>query len=417
MRFILGSLSLLLASFHGASGQTIGVELCACSPSYYEFTLNFDLFCPPVNITENDAVDDTSCVITPFSSTNVTDLVPVVVESIDILELGQGLRVLVQENIAGTFVDGDTFNYTSLTATSGEIEDTADVPRGLQINIVASNKFNEPLINVFILTFTNNCGAYPVIQEGQSAGWTVFVSNYAHCFVHNDTDLSHVPASTQTALEPPLREYCPFGETNPPTGAPAQGGATGGPTTSPTEASTDATTPSPTASPSGSPTASPVDAAATTGPTGSTPVPTVPPVEEASEPPTNAPALIIPVPDTPSPTSAPVVTTDAPTTMAPVEVPTAVPVTSAPVTAAPTVLPTIATEAPIAMSMSMSMSMSMMYGDHDYIMEEFGLLAKKEKAKDSTAKVRSRSMIVSLRVDWAHMTCLNSALFGVALQR
>ena len=176
MRLILASLGLLLIRFDGASAQVIGQQICACSPSYYEFTLNFEHFCPPVNITQNNGIQDRSCVVTPYSSTNVTDLVPVVVTSIDILELGQGLRVLVQENIAGHFRDGDTFNYTSLTAVPGDIVGTTDIPRGLQINVVGSNQYGEPLINVFILTFTNNCGAYPVIEAGESAGWTTFVS-------------------------------------------------------------------------------------------------------------------------------------------------------------------------------------------------------------------------------------------------
>lgn len=190
MRFTIGSMGLLLASLGGASGQTIGEEICACSPSYYEFTLDFELFCPPVNITENDAVDDTSCIVSPYTSTNVTDLVPVVVESIDVLELGQGLRVLAQENIVGTFVDGDTFNYTSLTANPEDILDTADIPRGIQINIVGSNQFDEPLINVFIVTFTNNCGAYPVIEQGQSAGWTRFVSDFTFIPLYRKLDYS-----------------------------------------------------------------------------------------------------------------------------------------------------------------------------------------------------------------------------------
>lgn len=177
----LTALGLLLASLIGTSAQTIGEELCACSPSSYEFTLNFDLRCPG-DVTEDDAVDETSCVITPFGDPDVTDLTPVVVDTIDILELDQGLRVLVQENIAGSFANGDTFNYTSLTAEPGDIIDPADTPRAIQVNIVGRNQFNESLINVYIITFTNGCGAYPVLEENQTIGWTTFVSEIRRGF-------------------------------------------------------------------------------------------------------------------------------------------------------------------------------------------------------------------------------------------
>ena len=175
MRFAVTTLGLLLAGLVETTAQIIGEELCACSPSFYEFTLDFDLVCPG-NVTENKAVDETSCVITPFGDPSVTDLVPVLVETIDILELDQGLRVLVQENIVGSFSNGDTFNYTSLAAGPGDIVDPADIPRAIQINMVGRNQFNEALINVYIITFTNGCGAYPVLEEDQAIGWTSFVS-------------------------------------------------------------------------------------------------------------------------------------------------------------------------------------------------------------------------------------------------
>ena len=176
MKYLLVSLGTLLAGPSAIVSQDIGKDICACSPSVYEFTLDFGLSCPPVNVEENDAVDRTSCAITPFGDPAVTDLVPVAVQSIDILELGQGLRILVQERIAGNFTNGSTFNYTSLSANASDIVDLTDVPRAIQVNIVGTNKQGESLLNVYIITFSNNCDAYPVFVEGQSAGWTSFVS-------------------------------------------------------------------------------------------------------------------------------------------------------------------------------------------------------------------------------------------------
>jgi hypothetical protein len=175
------------SSTRGAKSQVIiGKDLCACSPSIYEFTLDFDRSCPPANLTGIDTVDNTSCVITAFGDPNVTDLVPVSVQSIDILELGQGLRVLIQEKINANLSNGDSFVYTSLSAFPEEIKEPDEVPRAIQINIVGMNQFNESLINVYLITFTNACDDFPLLLEGQSAGWTVF-----------------------SRLNPPLREICP----------------------------------------------------------------------------------------------------------------------------------------------------------------------------------------------------------------
>ena len=103
-------------------------------------------------------------------------MVPVSVQSIDILELNQNLQVIVQENIAGDFDNGDTFQYTSISALPGEINNEEGVPRAIQLNIIGINQLDQPIINVFLITYTNNCDAFPVVDVGNSAGWTVFVS-------------------------------------------------------------------------------------------------------------------------------------------------------------------------------------------------------------------------------------------------
>lgn len=181
--FTSSGLFILALSPLTSTAQDIGTELCSCAPNTYNFTLDFSLFCPPVNITLGDAVQATSCLVSPFGNPEVEDLVPVAVQTIDILELGQDLRVLVQENIEGNFADGDNFSYTSIASIPGNIETSVEIPRALQLNIVGVNANDEPIINVYIITFTNNCGTYPVLQEGQSAGWTRFVRT---CMVVSD---------------------------------------------------------------------------------------------------------------------------------------------------------------------------------------------------------------------------------------
>ena len=81
----------------------------------------------------------------------------------------------------GLGLDGNTFSYISYAAIPGMIVDPEDLPRGIQVNIVGLNKDGEEIINVYQIPFTNACGAYPVLSEGQSIGWTRFVSIFLHC--------------------------------------------------------------------------------------------------------------------------------------------------------------------------------------------------------------------------------------------
>mmetsp|Transcript_17633 Transcript_17633/g.40658 ORF Transcript_17633/g.40658 Transcript_17633/m.40658 type:complete len:522 (+) Transcript_17633:147-1712(+) len=198
----------LLATFAFLSGvnsqqqitpQEIGTDICFCAPNTYEFTLDFSLTCPPVNITLGDAVAATTCMVSPFETPEVADLVPVKVTSIDILELNQNLQVMVQENIEPkeAYLDGETFSYVSYAAIPGEIVKSEDLPRAIQLNIIGSNANGEEIINVYLITFTNSCGAYPVLFEGQWAGWTRF-----------------------SDLGPPSPELCPIAA--PPTDAPSE---------------------------------------------------------------------------------------------------------------------------------------------------------------------------------------------------
>jgi hypothetical protein len=164
------------ALFTCVAGQEIGRDICACSPGTYVFTFDFSLSCPPINVTVGDGIRRTSCLISPFGTPITDDLVPVRVRTIDVLEIGQDLRILVQEQIEGNFEDGDSFQYSSIASMADEISTPVDIPRAIQLTIVGSNQLDESIINVFILSFTNDCEAYPVLIEGQSGGWTKFVS-------------------------------------------------------------------------------------------------------------------------------------------------------------------------------------------------------------------------------------------------
>eukprot|EP00978_Attheya_sp_CCMP212_P044996 scaffold330459_cov33-Attheya_sp.AAC.1 len=170
----LAFIGFLFALLTRAGGQEIGGDICSCDPSTYEFTFDFALTCPPINVTQGGAIETTSCLVSRLGGA-ATDLVPVAVQSIDILELDQGLSVLAQLTITGNFGDGDSFTYVSIAASPGSITNrTVDTPRAIQLNIVGVNILDEPIISVYIIVFTNDCSAFPVLVNGQSAGWTVF---------------------------------------------------------------------------------------------------------------------------------------------------------------------------------------------------------------------------------------------------
>ena len=170
------------ASLLFVAAQQPDSSLCACSPSSYKFTLDFSLTCPPVNVTKNGGIAATFCQISPFGTaeSNITDLVPVEVGYIDVLELGQNFEVLTQDNITSSssdsdpsFQDGDSFEYTSIVIVNPEND---QIPKVIQLNIFGRNAAGEPVVNFFAIAYSNDCDEYPTLLEGESAGWTQFVS-------------------------------------------------------------------------------------------------------------------------------------------------------------------------------------------------------------------------------------------------
>lgn len=170
-------LAAILRTGNGQEKQ-IGVDLCACSPRSFEFKFDFSLVCPPVNIPEGGGIQTVSCLLSPFSNPDTTDLVPVSVSEITAIELGQDVSVLEREEIDKEgilFLDGETFSYSSLIDTPSDVSGANDVPRVLQLNIIGQNQAGEDIINVFIITYSNTCTDFPVLTAGQSVGWVRLV--------------------------------------------------------------------------------------------------------------------------------------------------------------------------------------------------------------------------------------------------
>ena len=63
----------------GSASAQLGADICACSPAVYEFTFDFGLSCPPINVISEGGVANQFCQISPFgdATDNITDLNPV----------------------------------------------------------------------------------------------------------------------------------------------------------------------------------------------------------------------------------------------------------------------------------------------------------------------------------------------------
>lgn len=103
--------------------EVIGVDICACQPRVIQFQLDLSLTCQSNNIVVDDAVDDITCLVSPFEDAVVTDLVPVAVRSISILERNQFNAAIPMKEVIykGNFRDGDTLMYSSIVTHPGPI--------------------------------------------------------------------------------------------------------------------------------------------------------------------------------------------------------------------------------------------------------------------------------------------------------
>lgn len=107
---------------------------------------------------------------------DVGDTVPVTIYSIQFLEVDQQFNVINQDSSYVRdidFTNGDVFNYTSI---QGQIPGV--VPGGMNMVLRGVNAENEPIRNVFTITYTNDCGVQ-TFQDGDAIGWVVFVSTLA----------------------------------------------------------------------------------------------------------------------------------------------------------------------------------------------------------------------------------------------
>ena len=155
-------------------GAQIGTDLCACSPAVYTFELIFDATCDETNV-DGLGIENSDCFVSAAGiDPDITDFRPVAVSSIDILELDQTLVPFVFRPYRGSFRNGDTFTYTSVVGTDPNLP-PGRIPGGFQMNILGVNAIDQDIQNVWIITFTNECGVFPIFSAGEQIGWTKLI--------------------------------------------------------------------------------------------------------------------------------------------------------------------------------------------------------------------------------------------------
>jgi hypothetical protein len=157
-----------------SDAQTIGVDICACQPAVYTFSFDFQLLCADRNI-DGPGIIDSSCIQVNVVTNNETNLPFVAVSSIRILELDQELQTTAQTQINGDFRTGDNFTYTSIIATEFDNFNASSIPRGIQLDITGRNAFDQQVVNTWAILYSNDCGIFPILFEGEFIGVTIIV--------------------------------------------------------------------------------------------------------------------------------------------------------------------------------------------------------------------------------------------------
>jgi hypothetical protein len=166
------SILFVMATATIAHAQTLGKDLCACTPAAYLFQINASSPCDAKNIQIGKGITDINCVTNPPFKGNPSDLV---FTSVSFLELDQNLQLLTQHNTNKNLRNGDMVEFASYTSNPGKVT-TTSVPSSIEIALMAQDLSGTKYLTDWIVYFSNSCTDYPVFQVGNTIGWTLFVS-------------------------------------------------------------------------------------------------------------------------------------------------------------------------------------------------------------------------------------------------
>uniref|UniRef100_A0A7S4JNB7 Uncharacterized protein n=1 Tax=Odontella aurita TaxID=265563 RepID=A0A7S4JNB7_9STRA len=147
---------------------------CSCSPTIYRWTLNFNASCPPPDLSICPTCDVSDLFCDVKSDSDVTDQVPVVVESYTVLELDEELSAIkkLDPRKGLELRNGDEIEYASITA-GNEEGPLKKWLGGLQMSIDGRNAAGEKLQSQWIIKFSGRCDVLPFRLE-DGIGWIIF---------------------------------------------------------------------------------------------------------------------------------------------------------------------------------------------------------------------------------------------------
>jgi len=127
-----------------------------------------------------------TCVATG-SSAGVTDLVPIIVDEMEIREYrlvgGEEIFLPYKKTIGGGgSINGRTFTYTPWSefydVYPESFTETIDkyTPFNIRIRLSGQNSNDKDIEIVTEVEVSNSCEEYPVFEKGQSFGWFMLVS-------------------------------------------------------------------------------------------------------------------------------------------------------------------------------------------------------------------------------------------------
>eukprot|EP00587_Corethron_hystrix_P008530 CAMPEP_0113330174 /NCGR_PEP_ID=MMETSP0010_2-20120614/21435_1 /TAXON_ID=216773 ORGANISM="Corethron hystrix, Strain 308" /NCGR_SAMPLE_ID=MMETSP0010_2 /ASSEMBLY_ACC=CAM_ASM_000155 /LENGTH=307 /DNA_ID=CAMNT_0000192597 /DNA_START=266 /DNA_END=1189 /DNA_ORIENTATION=+ /assembly_acc=CAM_ASM_000155 len=157
-------------------------ELCACSPTTITFQLDFSLTCSDNNIDVGDGtgIKRVECETIPHPSLDydkdVTDFKPTVIDKYTFFELAPDLQVLhptIRSDVK--LKNRDTYTFESVLADDRDV-----LPGGLQIVLEGHNKKKQPILQYFVLQYTNKCATAP-FRPDDSLGWSTVKNMETRC--------------------------------------------------------------------------------------------------------------------------------------------------------------------------------------------------------------------------------------------
>ena len=154
----------------------VGVTICACQPTSYTFTLELSQTCADSNVKGTTGVTNAVCLINTLGE-NVTDVVPVIIDSVTVIEVDQDDEVIGQQNWNNVSLPtGNSFQYQSVLDTMPQDLNETTIPTGIQLFLRGRNALDQQLVNILAIVYDNNCSVTAEVTDGQKLGWTVLVS-------------------------------------------------------------------------------------------------------------------------------------------------------------------------------------------------------------------------------------------------